>query len=284
MLVFFEEPRVKGGETTVKVVTEVTMLVGFEELEIGFDQRGVVFLTLCRPERGNVLTPKTMGELERVFSLCSDDGVRALVIRHTGKTFCAGADLGWMRGLCALPSENRRVELEALARVFRSLHEVPVPVVAAVNGIAYGGGIGLLCAADFVCVSATSEFHLPEARLGLLPAVIAPYLVAKFGAARATELAIAGTISAETAVTWGLATSLVQPVDLERETEALLQQILKCQPNAIRAVKEMFRGFATARFSEPASSMIAVLDGVLGMREAQDGLSQYFERRRPIRD
>jgi len=163
-------------------------------------------LRLDRPDVGNALNGEVITKLhDALTSLRQDPEVRGLVLTGTGKVFSAGADLSWMQKMKqATPAENLR-DAEATGALFEALSSFPRPVIALVNGPARGGGVGLVAACDFAVASTTAHFAFTEVRLGIIPAVISPFVLRKLGESRARRLFLTGeTFSAEQALNWGL--------------------------------------------------------------------------------
>jgi methylglutaconyl-CoA hydratase len=158
----------------------------YETLQLVVDARGVARLTLNRPDTHNALNATLISELRRAVDwLAVAPGVRAVVLTGTGKTFCAGGDLGWMQDNMKKSRAERVGESGDLALMLRALNELPMPVIGRINGPAYGGGVGMISVCDITIAVDTGIYSLTEVRLGLLPANIAPYVVARMGEANA---------------------------------------------------------------------------------------------------
>ncbi len=146
-----------------------------QSIRVSIDDRGVAALTLARAEKHNALNPAMMGELtEAARALGSDASVRVVVLRGEGESFCAGGDLGWMKEQFSASRETRMAQARVLATMLKTLNEMPKPLIAAVHGPAYGGGIGMLAVCDNAIAANTAQFGLTETRLGLIPATIGP--------------------------------------------------------------------------------------------------------------
>ena len=144
--------------------------------------QGVAILTLNRADRHNAFDDITVSEIAMAMSgFNADESVRAIVLSSTGKSFCAGADLNWMKRMAGYSTEENLKDSTAMAEMFRAIAQSPKPVLARVQGAAYGGGVGLVAACDIAVATIDAEFALTEAKLGLIPAVISPHVVAAIG-------------------------------------------------------------------------------------------------------
>ena len=170
------------------------------------DSRGVVTLTLNRPEKHNALDGATMSELDAALSsVSSNQQARVVVLTGAGASFCAGADIGHMRSMLNMTEEQNVADALVLARLLRKLDEFELPLIARVNGNAFGGGVGLIACADIAIGAASAKFALTEVRLGIVPAAISPYVVAAIGSRQARRLFLtAAPFTAEDARGLGL--------------------------------------------------------------------------------
>jgi len=205
------------------------------------DARGVVTVTLNRPELHNAFDDALIAEMTRVLTMLgADPAVRAVVLRGHGKSFSAGADLDWMRRMAGYTEEQNLVDAEGLARLMHVLDRLPKPVIAAVQGAAYGGGVGLVAACDIAIASEKASFCLSEVKLGLIPSAISPYVVAAIGARQARRYFIsAEVISAARAREIGLVHEVVAPDELDSMVEKVLQAIFQGAPIAQAEAKDL---------------------------------------------
>jgi methylglutaconyl-CoA hydratase len=224
-------------------------------------------LTLERPDQRNAFDGPLLEALQRALRSIDDD-VRAVVLAGAGEAFCAGADLGWFAGANDVPLLQRE-EAQLVSRVFAALDQVPVPVVARVQGAAVGGGVGFTALADVAVASEEATFQLAEVRVGLVPAMVAPYVARRIGPARLREWALtAERIGAMRAEAWGLVSAVVTPQRLDDEVERRLELLRAGEPGALRALKAFLRatdgldpaqvreealGVISARLAEPAA-------------------------------
>jgi methylglutaconyl-CoA hydratase len=252
-------------------------------LKIETDARGVATLTLNRPEKHNALDAELIAALSRAAGrLGRDPGVRAVVLTGAGESFCAGADLTWMKAQVAADGPTRAREAKALAQMLDALNTLPKPLIARVNGQAYGGGIGLISVADVAVGADGARFGLTETRLGLIPATIGPYVVARMGEAMARRVFFSARLFGATeAVGLGLLARAVPVEALDAEVEAEVEPYLACAPGAVAEAKALVR-LLGGRIDEAAvAATIEALVRRWESPEAAEGISAFFGRRRP---
>ncbi len=240
-------------------------------------------VALNRPERRNALDGRMVAELLDVFEgFARDQSLRGIVLAAAGPVFCAGADIQWMQS-APLPSDGQAMkDARALALMFRAIDECPCPVIARVQGPAFGGGIGLLAACDMVVVAEAATFSLSEARLGLIPAVIAPYLLRKAGESFLRRYALSGDVfTASTAERFGLAHDVVQPEALDDRVAELLEGLLRLAPKAVRGSKSLFRGIRSLSDEDRRTACITSNADARSAPEAREGLLAFVEKRVP---
>lgn len=246
-------------------------------------QQHIATLTLQRPDKRNALNPPLMTELIAAIRHAEQDAdVRAIVLRGAGDHFCAGADLEWMRASLHADRKANRRDAQLISDLMCALHGVTKPLLAVVQGAAIGGGVGLVATADIVIAETQAQFGLSEVRLGLIPSVIAPYVIAKIGAAQARRYFLTGErLSATQAQGVGLVHDVVATAELEARTQQLLATILSGGPEAVRAAKQMVRGLTV----QPTPKMIReTIDTIARVRvsaEAQEGMQAFLEKRPP---
>ena len=254
-----------------------------ETIEVAVDQRGVAAVTLSRPERRNAISGEMISELATAADeVASDPSIRTVVLSAAGDVFCAGADLGWLRSQIDAPPEVLHEQAARLARMLHAWNAVPKPVVARVQGSAYGGGLGLMAVADIVCADESALFGLSETRLGLIPATISPYLLARLGEAGARRMFLSGRpVGGREAVDLGLVSRSVPAAELDAAVKEEVQACLACAPGAVADAKEMLRRIA----GEIPEQLIDDTAWWLARRwqdpEAREGLAAFLERRRP---
>jgi methylglutaconyl-CoA hydratase len=244
----------------------------------------VAVVTLARPRVRNALDAIAIATLRSAFEGFAEeppDALRAVVLAGEGPVFCAGADLGWMRAaLDATPAANEADAL-GLAAMYGAIDTCPVPVVARVHGAALGGGAGLLAVADLVIAEASTRFSFPEARLGLIPATIAPFVVARVGEGHARALFATGRrFDVEDARRIGLVHEIAHGIEaLDRAVERALVDILTGGPEATRAAKALIRELRGADPEAAAERTARALALRRASAEGAEGLRAVEEKR-----
>jgi methylglutaconyl-CoA hydratase len=241
----------------------------------------VARIALARPERKNAFDADLIAELTAAVRDIRP-AIRAVVLQGEGDTFCAGADVEWMRGMADYSLDDNIADSKALAGMFRALYDLEMPLVARVQGAAIGGGAGLVAIADIAVASTEASFAFTETRLGILPAVVSPYVVRKIGPARATALFVTGSrIDAKRAHEIGLVERLVEPSDLDAAVGRVLDAILSGGPKAVNAAKRLVREIEGRRIDEVADLTVKRIAEIRVSREGQEGLRAFLERRDP---
>jgi methylglutaconyl-CoA hydratase len=214
----------------------------------------VDYVTLNRPDVRNAFDERLIGEMTAWAERAGNDGeLRAVVLRGQGPVFCAGADLTWMAKMAGYTREGNLRDARAAAAMFGAIDTLPVPVIAQVHGAALGGGAGLAAVADIVVASEDAMFGFTEVKLGLIPAVIAPYVVAKIGQSAARELFVTGwRFDATHAKEIGLVHAVVQSGDLTLTVNKYLNELAKNGPEAMAAAKGLLRQIADRSIAEVA--------------------------------
>jgi len=252
------------------------------------DSHGVAMLTLNRPDKHNALDGATVQELHAALTgLGGDTKVRVVVVTGAGASFCAGADIAHMRSMMNATEQQNVDDALLLARCLRTLDELDKPVIARVNGNVYGGGVGLVACADIAIGVETAKFALTEVRLGIVPAVISPYVVAAIGNRHARRLFLTATpFDAAEARNIGLLHFTATAEQLDASVEAQVDQLLRGGPEALRAAKKLVRRVAQLGDREAHLDVLAQETAQLLARlrvspEGRDGLSAFLERRKP---
>ncbi|WP_396615164.1 enoyl-CoA hydratase-related protein [Lysobacter soli] len=244
----------------------------------------VARLRLNRPELHNafdaMLIAALTGALEAV---AADDSVRVVVLEGEGASFSAGADLNWMRGMAAASEEANRTDSLALARLMRTLDELPRPTIARIQGAAFGGGVGLVACCDIAIASADAKFGLTESKLGLLPAVISPYVLDAIGPRQARRwFATAEIFDAATALEIGLLHQVVEGDALDAAVQRQVDLLLKAGPHASAEAKTLVRRVAFERDRDRLDHDNAALIARLRVsEEGQEGLTAFLDKRKP---
>lgn len=244
----------------------------------------VARLTLNRPERHNAFDDALIGELTVALEcLGADAAVHVVVLDAAGESFSAGADLHWMRRMATQDEAANLADARALARLMQTLDGLPQPVIAQVQGAAYGGGVGLVACCDVVIAADSARFCLSETRLGLIPAVIAPYVVAAIGARQARRwCASAEAFDAATALGLGLVHEVVAPERLAARVDAVLATLAGNGPQAMREAKRLVRDVSArpvdAALIDDTARRIA---RIRASPEGREGVSAFLDKRTP---
>lgn len=250
------------------------------------DARGVATLTLDRPEVHNAFDDATIeeltGQLER---LSQEERVRVVVLTGAGKSFSSGGDIAWMRATAGYDSERNHADALRLAGLMSTLDRLGKPTIARVNGAAFGGGVGLVACCDIVVAARRAVFGLPEVRLGLIPAVISPYVIAAIGGREARRYMLSGeTIDAERARALHLVHEVVEDDGLDAAVDAQVELLLQAGPFALAECKRLI-GMITGRDAGAGDALAhataALIAALRTSPEGQEGLSAFLEKRRP---
>jgi methylglutaconyl-CoA hydratase len=245
------------------------------------DGRGVARLILNRPERRNALDGDLIGALlARLAAIDGDPEIRVLLLTGSGEAFCSGADIDWMRVRLLDTPEANRAHAQTLSDLMHRLKGLLKPTIARIAGPAYGGGVGLICCCDIAIAADSAVFALSEARLGLAPAVIAPYIIAAVGQRQARRLFLtAARIDAHEAQRLGLVHRVVPVEQLDEAVEAEVACLLAGGPEALAHCKHISLGNLPKDPERTGSAEL--LARLWASAEAREGLSAFLEKRRP---
>jgi methylglutaconyl-CoA hydratase len=255
----------------------------YQTIRVTTDRRGIARLTLARADRHNALSAPMMDEIHAAATMLgADPAVRAVILDAEGATFCAGGDLGWMQAQAAADGPTRAVEARRLADMLAALDSLPKPLVGRVQGNAFGGGIGMMAVCDIVLAAEGARFALTETRLGLIPATIGPYVIARIGvgAARRLFLTARGFGSAE-AAGMGLVSRVLPPGALDDAVEEEVAATLACAPGAVAEAKALIRALAAPVTPAMVDHSIAALVTRWESPEVAEGTDAFFARRKP---
>jgi len=257
--------------------------VTYETLQCELNQ-GIGLIWLNRPDLRNAMNDVMLGELTQALGdAISDDAVRVILLAGRGKAFCAGGDLAWMKKARAMSPEEARADSGRLAGVLRLLHQSPKPTVARVHGAAFAGGMGLVAACDVAIASADTRFCLSEVKLGLIPAMISPYVIKAIGERQARRYFLSAEVF-EAAEAWriGLVQSIVPDDELDGAVNAMLGQLLAAGPQAMGHCKQLIADVAGKVIDDALSAETAArIAQVRASDEAQEGIAAFFEKRKP---
>ncbi len=257
--------------------------MSYSTIRISTGAKGITTLSLARPQKHNALNAEMIAELTRAAAeLGAASDVRVVVLTGEGESFCAGGDLDWMRSQFKATREERIQEARALANMLRALNDLPKPVIAAVNGAAYGGGVGMVAVADNAIASSTAKFGLTETRLGLIPATISPYVTARLGEGATRRVFMSARIfGADEAERLGLVGAVVAPDQLQSGIDTETRAYLAAAPAAVTAAKRLARKLTNRIDDTVIDDTIRHLADTWETPEAQEGISAFFEKRKP---
>ncbi len=244
----------------------------------------VARLRLHRPELHNAFDAELIDTLTAALTaVAAEPDVRVVVLEGAGASFSAGADLNWMRGMAVASEAENRSDALALARLMRTLDELPRPAIARVQGAAFGGGVGLIACCDIAISVPEAKFGLTESKLGLLPAVISPYVIAAIGARQARRWFATGELfDATEAQRIGLLHLVVATDELDAAVNRQIDLLLKAGPFASSHAKSMVRRVASHRDRDRVDHDNAGLIAKLRVSpEGQEGLAAFLDKRKP---
>lgn len=247
------------------------------------DTRGVATLTLSRPDKRNALSADMMDALRvAAQTLDADASVRVIILAADGPTFCAGGDLGWMRPQMQADRATRAAEARRLAHTLQTLNTLSKPLIARVQGDAFGGGVGLCCVCDAVVAAENTAFGLTETRLGLIPATIGPYVLARMGEGRARRVFMSSRrFAAQEARDLGIVSRVVPGSDLDAAITDEVTPYLTCAPGAVAAAKAYARSYGPVIDDATIERSITALLAQWDSAEAQEGIAAFFDKRKP---
>jgi len=242
-----------------------------------------VRISLNRPRVHNAFNAAMIRELQAAFEAAgADPGVRIVVLTGTGESFCAGADLNWMREIIDYSFEQNLEESLAIADLLESIYTLPKPTIARVNGTAIGGGNGLFSACDIAVASDRARFGLSEVKIGLVPAVISPYVIRRIGESRAREFFLTGErFDARRALEVGLVNTVVPHAELNAKTEGLARLLLSAGPEALAKAKELLQKVPGMGFDEARRYTAEVIARLRVSAEGLEGMAAFLEKRKP---
>lgn len=252
---------------------------------LAFSQHGAVAtLTLNRPDVRNAFNETVIAELTGAFRALADEpGVRAIVLSGNGPAFCAGADLNWMKKMAGYSDDENRADALRLAEMLRAIYTCPKPVIARVHGDTYAGGVGLVAACDIVVAVDTANFCLSEAKLGLIPATISPYVIRALGEQASRRYFItAERFSAAEAHRLGLVHELVNTDTLDTKVNDITAALVANSPNAVRESKRLVREVSGAAVNDALLADTA--DRIAAIRasnEGREGVQSFLGKRKP---
>lgn len=253
-------------------------------LNFEIDDRRVATLLLERPEVHNAFNAELIAALSERLETLTREPPRALILTGNGRSFSAGADLGWMRSMADADEATNRSDAASLAAMFRALDSLPCPVIARVQGPAFGGGVGLISCCDMAIAAESATFGLTEVRLGLIPATIAPFVLRRIGSACARRYFLTGErFDAAEAHRIGLVDDCVAADALDEAVEARIEALLACGPDAVAECKALIRRVSGFEGGDQELDSVTAewIARVRVSNEGQAGLRAFLDKRRP---
>jgi methylglutaconyl-CoA hydratase len=255
-----------------------------EKILSRIDEDGNATVILNRPEAHNAFDPEMVAELTtRLRRLEADPAVRAVVLLGAGRSFCAGADIGHMKESATYSRRQNFRLAQQSARMFHTLNSLGKPTIACVHGAVRGGGVGLVAACDIAIASRDATFRLSEVKLGIIPAMISPYVIAAIGERMARRYMLSGEeFDVAEAFRIGLVHDIAEREDLSARVGRMLAQLHTCGPGAVAAIKELIPVSARAAPGDAIIDETARrIAAIRATPEAQEGLSAFLEKRKP---
>ncbi len=252
--------------------------------EVTIDPRGVASLVLNRPEVHNAFDDLMIAELiTQLDNLAADNQVKVLVLKSNGKNFSAGADLNWMRSMAKKDYQQNLDDAAGLASLMHKLDTFPKPTLVQVQGAAFGGAVGLVACCDIALAEENASFCLSEVKIGLIPAVISPYVMRALGERQSRRYFLtAERFNATTAATLGLVHQVVSNDTLENQAESLVQTLLQNSPAAVSAAKNLLQQIYNKNINnEVIAHTTQAIAEIRVSAEGQEGLSAFLEKRKP---
>jgi len=258
----------------------------YKTIKVTLDDRGVAELVLNRPERKNALSSDIMSELTHFAENAANClTTRVVVLRGAGGTFCAGGDLSWMMAQIKACRPTRMAEARRLATMLKALNEMPLPLIGRVEGVAMGGGVGMAAICDIAIAEESCRFGLTETRLGIIPATISPYVMARIGEGMARRIFMnARLFDGATAADLGIVAKSVPAGELDAAIETEIAPYLKLPRGAVGRSKALTRALGMPITDAVIDDTIERLADAWETEEAKEGISAFLEKRRPAWD
>ena len=247
-------------------------------------QENIITVSLNRPDVHNAMNEIMIKELTGFFETVGNDNeIRGVVLRGNGKSFCAGADLNYMKSIAKYGFEENKNDGLKLAALFNAVYRCPVPTIAIVQGAAFGGANGLLASCDIVIASETAKFAFSEVKLGISPATIAPFVIKRIGEFGAKELMVTGRrFSGTEALGFKLVNYALPENEMEQKLKQLINELNSAAPNAVRQTKKLIENVVHGNDDKQITNYTANLIAELrASREGQEGMTAFFDKRKP---
>ena len=243
----------------------------------------VTRITFCRPEVHNAFNDDVIYEMTDVFkSMEKDNPPRMVILSGEGKSFCAGADLNWMKRVINQSFEENLKESQALAELFAAIYNFGSPVIGRINGAAIGGGVGFVAACDIAIAAESAIFSFSEVKIGLVPACIGPYVVKKIGEGKARQFFITGErLKAEKAFEIGLLSAIVKDDELDNAVNNLVNMIMSSGPEAVAVAKKLVSSVPNMSEEEYKFFTAEMIAKLRISNEGQEGMNAFLQKRKP---
>ncbi|MBT6693447.1 MAG: enoyl-CoA hydratase/isomerase family protein [Porticoccaceae bacterium] len=248
------------------------------------DNRGVAQVTLNNPDKHNAFDDQMIIQLTDAFnSITANPAVRIMLLTSEGKSFSAGADLSWMKRMAGYSYQENLNDAHALAAMLKTLHQIPIPTIARVQGAAFGGAVGLISCCDIAVASSKASFALSEVKIGLVPSTISPYVIAAIGERQAKRYFMtAERFDPNTAMQIGLVHEAVDEQLLDDKIEQLVGAILSNGPEAVAAAKQLVFAVSGKAIDSPLIEHTSeIIAGIRVSGQGQEGLNAFLEKRKP---
>ncbi len=256
--------------------------ISIDESELGSEGRGVGYITLTRGEIHNAFDDQLIADLTGAFeAMQNNDDVEVVVLNAEGKSFSAGADLNWMRRMADYSWQENFQDSQALAKLMNTIYGLSKPTVCMVQGAAFGGGVGLVACCDMVIASERASFCLSEVKLGLIPAVISPYVVKAIGERQAQRYFLtAERFKAKQAKEFGLVHEVVAGEELQTKTNEIIGTLLSNGPQAVAAAKDLIRAVEGKSINQELMDETAKrIADIRASEQGKEGLNAFLEKR-----
>lgn len=243
------------------------------------NQNGIVTVTLRRPEIHNAFNDELIEELTKSFEEINKSDARLVILTGEGKSFCAGADLNWMSSMVNYSMEENKADSLKLAGLFQTINECPIPVIGKINGHALGGGVGLVSVCDYVHTHEKAKFGFTEVKLGLIPAVISPYCIAKIGESNARAWFLSGDLfNGQVAKEMGLVHQVSTLENFESDFDETLKKFKLAGPLAARSAKALIKNVLVKESSEVMDYTCSEIAKIRISDEGQDGMKALLNK------
>jgi len=255
--------------------------MSFRYIQLTTDLRGIATLTLDRTDKHNALNADMCDEVKSAAQAINEDNsIRAVILAANGKSFCAGGDLAWMREQFDATREVRIAEAKRLANMLFALNTLEKPLIGKVQGNAFGGGIGMMSVCDVVVAVEGAKFGLTETKLGLIPATISPYVLARMGEDKARRVFMSAQLfDTQEAMALNLVAKIVEPSELDDAVEAEILPYLQTAPGAVARAKKLARALGPNIDETTIDFTVNQLADCWEDPEAHEGISAFFEKR-----